>query len=327
MPLVPAVGVVITNFNNEAFVGAAIESVARQSIRDIRVIVVDDASTDRSDDAIREVLSRIADLRFRYIRLDTNLGQAGAIRRGLADLDAPFVCFLDSDDYWYPAFLARHLAAHLNADFPVALSFCDSHIIDSNGSLLAGTAWWFDYNEADPAHRLIGSAAIPDIKPGSGEVTYTVGRPMILRTTWSLDSSTNSMASMMLRRDFVDLVLVPPDRRLRLYVDFYLSTFAGLLTGVVAIHDALYAYRIHGENRHSNGALLGGRYSSSKADWAVIRKEILGVVDDVLRSQAQPIRQAFGDYRYTLAETQIGKALDPRTWIVKFGDRLRQFFQ
>ena len=53
---------------------------------------------------------------------------------------------------------------------------------------------------------------------------------------------------MMFRRAFVDLVLVPPDHDLRLYVDFYLSTFAALLTGVIAIHEALYAYRMHGRN-------------------------------------------------------------------------------
>ena len=35
-----------------------------------------------------------------------------AIRRGMALLDTPFVCFLDSDDVWYDGFVARHLAVH-----------------------------------------------------------------------------------------------------------------------------------------------------------------------------------------------------------------------
>ena len=153
MPALPAVGVVITNFNNQSFVGSAIQSAARQTIRDLRIIVVDDASTDDSDGAIRDVLSRLADPRCHYVRLDSNRGQAGAIRRGLADLDTPFVCFLDADDYWYPEFVARHLAAHLNADFPVAVTFCDSHIVDAQGRMLAGTAWWFDSNDGRPACR------------------------------------------------------------------------------------------------------------------------------------------------------------------------------
>ena len=64
------------------------------------------------------------------------------------------------------------------------------------------------------------------------------------------------MSSMMFRREFVNLVLTPPDRDLRLFVDFYLSTFASLLTGAIAVHAALYAYRMHGLNKHSNGSVL-----------------------------------------------------------------------
>ena len=143
MPAAPTVGVVIANHNNSDFVGKAIESVARQTVQDIQVVVVDDASTDRSDEAIRRCLSQLDDARFRYIKLDSNLGQAGAIRRGLAELKTPFVCFLDSDDFWYDEFVARQIVTHLNADFPVALTYCDSHIIDADDRILAGTAWWF----------------------------------------------------------------------------------------------------------------------------------------------------------------------------------------
>ena len=110
MPLAPPVGVVIANHNNGAFVEKAIELVACQTVRDLQVVVVDDASTDRSDEVIRRCLARLGDTRFRYVKLGTNLGQAGSLRRGMAELDTPFVCFLDSDDVWYDDFVARHLA-------------------------------------------------------------------------------------------------------------------------------------------------------------------------------------------------------------------------
>ena len=95
-------------------------------------IVVDDASTDNSDEEVRNCLSRLDDSRFDYVRLDTNVGQTGAIKRGLSELDTPFVGFLDSDDKWYENFLERHLCVHMNAEFPVALTYCDSHIIDAD---------------------------------------------------------------------------------------------------------------------------------------------------------------------------------------------------
>jgi glycosyltransferase involved in cell wall biosynthesis len=326
MPVIPSVGVVITNFNNRSYVGAAIDSAAGQTIRDIRVVVVDDASTDGSDEAIRDFLSQLNDPRFHYVRLDSNLGQAGAIRRGLAALDTPFVCFLDSDDYWYPEFVAQQVVAHMNADFPVALTVSDSHIVDSSGHILAGTAWWFDSNTIKPAHRVIDPAKIPDVNPGSGEVTYSGKRRMVLRTEWSLDSATNTMAGMMFRRSFVDLVLVPPDDRLPLYVDFYLSTFAALLTGTVAIYDALYAYRLHDTNTHSDGELLGGPYNSSKSDWRPIRNGVLRLIQEVMRSDAEAIRQAFGDHQYGVAKGLLDNALDPPTRTMRLRGRLRTFF-
>jgi Glycosyl transferase family 2 len=78
MPVAPTVGVVIANHNNSDFIAKAIESVARQTVRNIRAVIVDDASTDRSDETIRECLSQLGDARFRYIKLESNVGQGGA---------------------------------------------------------------------------------------------------------------------------------------------------------------------------------------------------------------------------------------------------------
>jgi glycosyltransferase involved in cell wall biosynthesis len=309
MPSAPAVGVVVANHNNCAFVAKAIESVARQTVRDISVVVVDDASTDQSDEIIRACLATLDDPRFRYVRLESNLGQAGAVRRGLMELDTPFVCFLDSDDLWYDDFIARHLAVHMNTDFPVAMTYCDCHVIDAQDRLLAGTAWWFDSDPSPPAHRPVDPATMPSIDPQTGKLTYAQTHKLTLHMQWSPAGATNSTASMMFRRSFVDLVFVPPSPELRLYVDFYLSTFACLLTGAIAIHDALYGYRMHGNNKHSNAAVLGGAYNSSTQPWDPIRNSVLHLIQRVLRSEARAIRTAFGEERHTKAEALVAAAL------------------
>jgi glycosyltransferase involved in cell wall biosynthesis len=306
---VPTVGVIVANHDNSAFVARAIESVARQTVRNLRVVVVDDASADGSDEAIRHCLSRLDDGRFGYVRLPANLGQAGAIRRGLAELDCPFVCILDSDDLWYEEFVARQLVAHLNADFPVALTYCDSHIIDADDRVLAGTAWWFDHDPRDSAPREIDAAAMPAIDPATGHLSYGSAPRVTLHPRWSPGGATNSMAGMMLRRSFVDLLLVPPSHELKLYVDFYLSTLACLLTGVIAIHQALYAYRMHGRNKHSNGAVLGGAYNSSTRPWDSVRTPVLQTIEKVLQSEAAAIRSAFGEDRHEEAVALIAGAL------------------
>lgn len=314
MPLASEVGIVITNHDNAAYVGTAIESAARQTMRRLQIVVVDDASTDGSDEVIRKCLCELADDRIRYVRLQVNVGQAGAIRRGMDELTTPFVSFLDSDDVLYEKFVAHHLVAHLNADFPVALTYCDSHIVSAEGQLLAGTAWWFDNDPHVPRCRTIDPAVVPRISPETGELVYPDNPRLTLFDDWSPDWASNSMSSMMFRRDFVDLVLTPRDGDLRLFVDFYLSTCACVMTGAIAVHEALYAYRMHGLNKHSNGRVLGGTYNSSQTSWAPKRDAVLGVISKVLQGDEQRLRVAFGDERYNRACALIGQALpQPQT--------------
>jgi glycosyltransferase involved in cell wall biosynthesis len=310
MPVAPPVGVVIPNHDTSAFVVEAIESVAHQTVRDLQVVVVDDASTDRSDAVIRDCLDRLGDSRFRYVKNDDNLGQFGSVRRGLALLSTPFVCFLDSDDVWYDRFVERHLTAHLNTDFPVAMTFCDSHVIDGAGRMLAGTAWWFDSKPNEPPERTIDFSLIPALDPTTGTLSYPAKTEVSLRTGWTPAAGTNSTASMMFRRSFVDLVLVPEvDTRLRLSVDYYLSTLAYLLTGVIAVHEPLYAYRMHGSNKHSNLGVPGGPYNTSEKPWQSVRDPVLEVVLDTLRSQATHICRVFGEDRHAEALSQVEQAL------------------
>jgi hypothetical protein len=116
---------------------------------------------------------------------------------------------------------------------------------------------------------------------------------------------------MMFRRSFVDLVMVPSDEALKLYVDFYLSTFAYLLTGAIAVHQALYAYRMHGANKHSDAAVPGGAYNSSSREWGPIRAKLLAMIQGVLRDQGEPLRRAFGEERCGIADAALTAALRP----------------
>lgn len=310
MLLAPPVGVVVINHDHRGFVERAILSVARQTARDLQVVVIDDASTDGSEAVIRACLERLDDPRFSFVRLEANVGQTAALARGLAHLDAPFVAILDSDDAWHETFVARHLEAHLNADFPVALTYCDSHVVDAHDRLLVGTAWWFDVGE--PGHwtgRDIDPALCPTLDAATGTLSWPDRPRLTFHPQWSRDSATNTMSSMMFRRDFVDLVMVPECAQLRLYADFYLATFACLMTGSIAIHQPLYAYRKHAANRHSNAPVPGGTYNSSTHDWATIRDGVLRLVQSVLLDRAPTFRATFGTHRYAEAEAALASVI------------------
>jgi len=306
----PQVGVVIANHNNQAYVAEAIASAARQTVRNIEVVVVDDASTDCSDKVIRETLAQMADPRFRYVRLEKNCGQTGAVRRGVAELRAPFVCFLDSDDVWYENFVERHLAAHLNVDFPVAFTYCDSHFINGQGELLAGTAWWFELPEKHVQHRPIETGSMPQIDAAAGQARFPSEPALTLHGHWTPTWSSNSTAAMMFRRDVVELILPDSDGQLPLYLDFYLSTFSVLIVGAIAIHESLYSYRMHGKNKHSDGLMLGGSSQTSRKNWGPISQQVLNVILAVMLERRSQLAGAIGEVRYEQALRTLRFALN-----------------
>jgi glycosyltransferase involved in cell wall biosynthesis len=106
----PRVSVIIPTFNRSKKVVRAIESVLNQSIKDFEIIVVDDGSTDNTNQALARYMSTI-----KYIRQLVNRGVSAARNIGIKSSTAPWIAFLDSDDYW------------LNEKLSVQMEFVDSN--------------------------------------------------------------------------------------------------------------------------------------------------------------------------------------------------------
>ncbi len=68
----PLVSVLITVFNRECYLAAAVDSVLAQTMQDFEIVIVDDCSTDGSVDIARAYAAR--DPRIRFFRNDRNLG-------------------------------------------------------------------------------------------------------------------------------------------------------------------------------------------------------------------------------------------------------------
>lgn len=103
----PRIGVIIPTRNRMRSLPAALESVLRQTWRDLEVIVVDDASTDGTG----EYLAGVSDPRVRHMRLDRPRGAGGARNAGLREARNEWIAFQDSDDHWLPGKLERQMAA------------------------------------------------------------------------------------------------------------------------------------------------------------------------------------------------------------------------
>lgn len=102
--------------DGERYVGEAVDSVLAQSFRDLELLVVDDGSTDRTVEIVRER----ADPRVRVLSNARNLGLAPSLNVGLAEARGAFVARLDADDVALPARLARQVA-FMDANRDVAL--------------------------------------------------------------------------------------------------------------------------------------------------------------------------------------------------------------
>ena len=103
--MTPAVSVVIVTYNKEATVGAAIESVLRQTYQDLEILVVDDGSMDRTAERARAFGDQV-----RYL-YKQNGGTGSARNLGIAQARGEYVAFLDGDDLWLPRKLEVQMAA------------------------------------------------------------------------------------------------------------------------------------------------------------------------------------------------------------------------
>ena len=324
----PKISVVVTCYNCRDYIGDAIRSVARQTLRDFECVIVDDASTDDSATVVRQLLDELADPRFSLLRLDKNVGQTGATRRGLAVTRATFVCFLDSDDLWNDDFLERHLAAHLNETYAVGFTACNARLIDGQGALIAGCVYWFGKDRArvdrDQAFTPIDPAHVPKIDSKRG-ATWQSQTPYRLYTERVVHWVWVSTSSMMFRRSLIDLVFPEDDEAFRLHMDFYIVIMAQMVAGSLLIDEALYSYRLHGRNGAADNPVLGGRLHLSSRNWGDTHGRMLDRMLTAMVRDRERFILALGDRQYRrmvlrmraarLGPT-VGWILIVRSWLV-----------
>jgi hypothetical protein len=107
----PRVSVVVTVYNYAAVVANAIDSVAVSTFTDFELVIVDDASTDGSGDAIRDALARAPWVRAKLITRPYNQGLAGARNLGAETAEGDLLFVLDADNAIYPHALGRLVKA------------------------------------------------------------------------------------------------------------------------------------------------------------------------------------------------------------------------
>lgn len=121
------VEVLLSTHNGERYVVPQLASILSQSHSDIRVVVRDDASTDRTVELVREIAEE--DSRVSLVT-GPRLGWRGSFMELLASSDALWIAFADQDDVWLPDRIQRGMTAlePLPADRPALYGSAMLHV-------------------------------------------------------------------------------------------------------------------------------------------------------------------------------------------------------
>lgn len=126
------VSVIMPSFNTASFVRESVQSVMAQTFTDWELLIVDDCSSDSSEEVIRDLLK--IDNRIKYFRLSKNSGAAVARNHALETAQGHYIAFLDSDDLWLPHKLERQIDLMRKNNWPLSFTAYDK--IDEQGKYL-----------------------------------------------------------------------------------------------------------------------------------------------------------------------------------------------
>ncbi|WP_420571286.1 glycosyltransferase family 2 protein [Kordia sp.] len=126
------VSVITPTYNAQSFIAETIDSVRAQSYTNWEMIIVDDASSDKTV----EILNQYAaiDDRIKVHLLQTNSGAAIARNSAIKKASGSYIAFLDADDLWKPEKLTKQLAFMQEKN--IAVSFSSYELMDEDGKSL-----------------------------------------------------------------------------------------------------------------------------------------------------------------------------------------------
>jgi len=248
---IPAVDVIINNYNYGRFLQDAINSALTQTHPRVSVIAVDDGSTDGS----RELLAGYGDQILTVLK--ENGGQASAVNAGFACSTGDVVIFLDADDMLAPEAAALAASAFMVDPGIVKVQY-RMEVVDGAGQRTGVVK--------PPRH-----VPLPQGDVRRAELTF----PFDL--AW-MATSANAFAAAALRR-----VLPMPEQEFARCADWYVVHLTALL-GLVVSLDAVGAYyRVHGGNHHEpQGTALDLRNVRQAVLYAAVTRAALARTADAL---------------------------------------------
>lgn len=113
----PLISVIITNYNYSQYITKAIRSVLTQTYSNVELIIINDGSTDNSDEVIKSVLEGLSGYKIKYINRE-NKGVVYTRNEGIEVASGEYISYLDADDYFNKDYISKSykIAKEFNAD-------------------------------------------------------------------------------------------------------------------------------------------------------------------------------------------------------------------
>lgn len=178
----PRVSIVIPLFNDEETVAATLESCLAQTLADVEVICVDDASTDGTVGVIERFMAH--DPRIRLIRQERNRSAFQARRAGILAAKGEYVLFVDGDDELKPEAAEKSVAEADKTDADL-VGFA-IEVVTADGRTVGGYQ-----TRLNPKHKLLEgeevlSSLFPIDQHAQGQLWRYLFRTRLLRDAYSL---------------------------------------------------------------------------------------------------------------------------------------------
>jgi glycosyltransferase EpsH len=149
------VSVIVPVYNTVEYIRPCLESLVNQTLKEIEIICIDDGSTDGSEAILEEYAAK--DSRIVVIH-QGNEGTANARNRGLRVASAPYIGFVDSDDFIAPAMYEKMYRAMIGNN--VEMVYCGAYVYYNYAASKAGRPdieSWFSQKSGRIENRETGS--------------------------------------------------------------------------------------------------------------------------------------------------------------------------
>ena len=125
------VSIIMPSWNTAQFIAESIQSVINQTYKNWELLIVDDCSTDDTDNIVEPFLT---DARIKYFKNEKNSGAALTRNRAMREAKGEWIAFLDSDDLWMPEKLEKQIRFMNEHNY--TLSFTEYEKIDEENRTL-----------------------------------------------------------------------------------------------------------------------------------------------------------------------------------------------